>query len=106
MIGIGHRQELHTEEFIRRFLFHVLPKGFVRIRHFGLMANFRRKASLALCRQLLGARPPDTEDSATVTEATWRCPNCRGPMKVRERLSAAQLAFRTGLQPCTDFDTS
>ena len=98
--------QLHTEEFIRRFLLHVLPKGFVRIRHFGFMANFRRTASLALCRQLLGARPPDTEDSPVLTEATWRCPHCRAPMKVRERLSAVQLAFRSGLQPCTAFDTS
>jgi hypothetical protein len=41
-----------AEEFIRRFLLHVLPKGFVRIRHFGVMANYQRSASIALCRRL------------------------------------------------------
>jgi hypothetical protein len=43
-----------AEEFLRRFLIHVLPKGLVRIRHFGLFANRRRAASLLRCRSLLG----------------------------------------------------
>jgi len=43
-----------AEEFIRRFLVHVLPKGFVRIRHFGFMANHQRSSSLDLCRQRVG----------------------------------------------------
>ena len=45
---------LAADEFIRRFLLHVLPPGFVRIRHFGLLANRRRRAVLAACRLLLG----------------------------------------------------
>jgi hypothetical protein len=46
-----------ADEFIRRFLLHVLPKGFVRIRHFGVMANYRRSESIDLCRKLLGMTP-------------------------------------------------
>lgn len=47
--------ELNAHEFIRRFLLHVLPRGFVRIRRFGLLANRKREAKLARCRELLGA---------------------------------------------------
>ena len=49
-----------ADEFIRRFLLHVLPKGFVRIRHFGFMANYQRSSSLDLCRRTVGngARHP------------------------------------------------
>jgi hypothetical protein len=46
--------KLSRAEFLRRFLLHVLPKGYVRIRHFGLLANRRRNANLARCRSLLG----------------------------------------------------
>jgi hypothetical protein len=48
---------LAAEEFIRRFLIHVLPKGFQRIRHYGFLANCRRGQKLALCRQLLRMPP-------------------------------------------------
>jgi hypothetical protein len=44
---------LSAEEFLRRFVQHVLPKGFVKIRHYGLLANQHREAKLALCRRLL-----------------------------------------------------
>jgi hypothetical protein len=53
--------ELEAEEFLRRFLLHVGPDGFVRIRHFGLLANRTRKAKLARCRALL-AQPPAPAD--------------------------------------------
>src|SRR6266542_1553855 len=64
----GHRQSLLTltaHEFIRRFLLHTLPRGFQRLRHFGLLSNRARRANLAHCRQLLGvandqAANPDT----------------------------------------------
>ena len=49
--------ELDVDEFLRRFLLHIVPNGFVRIRHFGLLANRRRRAALAQCRALL-AQPP------------------------------------------------
>lgn len=71
-------------ELIRRFLLHVLPSGFVRIRHFGLLANRRRSEILGICRQLLGvkAEPDVTElapsDSKTSTCVVTidRCPHC------------------------------
>ena len=50
--------ELGIDEFLRRFLLHVVPNGFVRIRHFGLLANRRRAAALAQCRALLAQPPP------------------------------------------------
>jgi hypothetical protein len=54
---------LEAVEFIRRFLLHVLPSGFVRIRHFGFLANRVRKEKLALCRSLLTAQQPATQTS-------------------------------------------
>jgi hypothetical protein len=61
---------LKTEEFIRRFLLHVLPARFVRIRHFGLLANRNRKDNLSVCRQILGgAKPVAKED---VKPETWQ----------------------------------
>ena len=50
--------ELEAGEFIRRFLLHIVPDGFVRIRHFGLLANRTRKAKLARCRQVLAPPAP------------------------------------------------
>jgi len=61
----GNKQKLMTlkaEEFIRRFLLHVLPSGFVRIRHFGFLANCHREDKLALCRELLGAPQVDAQE--------------------------------------------
>src|SRR5262249_35181134 len=59
---------LSTEEFLRRFVQHVLPRGFVKIRHYGLLANAQRQARLAECRRLLlaaaVAAPPPSEDMA------------------------------------------
>ena len=83
-----------AEEFIRRFLRHVLPKGFVRIRHFGFMANFQRSKSFELSRQLLGMAPVvhSTEDPST--DSAWLCPLCHAPMTVFERLTAMQIAWR------------
>jgi hypothetical protein len=60
----GNKQKLMTlkaEEFIRRFLLHVLPRGFVRIRHFGFLANCHRENKLSLCRELLGAPRVDPQ---------------------------------------------
>jgi uncharacterized protein (UPF0212 family) len=77
---------LPAEEFLRRFLQHVLPDRFLRIRHYGLLANRVKKKQLARCRQLLGARPPATADEQRSTAADWirvllgiditRCPRC------------------------------
>jgi hypothetical protein len=90
---------LALDEFLRRFLLHTLPKGFVRIRHFGFLANRRRAALLPLCFQLLGAvLQPQVEQQASAAQEprpVWRCPKCGGPMVVLERLTAAQLQLRS-----------
>lgn len=52
-----------ADEFLRRFLLHVLPPGFVRIRHYGFLANRRRTAALALCRRLIGEAASPRDES-------------------------------------------
>jgi hypothetical protein len=84
-----------SDEFLRRFLIHVLPKGLVRIRHFGLFANRRRSAALEQCRTLLGTTPcVDPPESPSL-----RCPTCSGIMMVVERLTRGQIYFRASLPP-------
>jgi putative transposase len=93
----GNKQRLMTlsaEEFIRRFLVHVLPKRFVRIRHFGFMANAQRSASLDRCRRLLSMAPLASSTDLVSAPSGWFCPNCRGPMIVVERLTAIQLMWK------------
>jgi Putative transposase/Transposase zinc-binding domain len=76
---------LATDEFIRRFLLHVLPKGFHRIRHYGLLAAASRKTSIALARQLLDvAPPPDDADAIEPVDVRPPCPCCGGHMVVIE----------------------
>jgi hypothetical protein len=84
----GQRQAmtLSAVEFLRRFLLHVLPKGLVRIRHFGLWANCHRQEQLVRCRQLLGAAPPTQQPLTNSVEQqprddpspddAPRCPHC------------------------------
>jgi hypothetical protein len=88
---------LSLDEFLRRFLLHLLPKGFVRIRHFGFLANRRRSTLLPLCFAALGTVPVPMEPETTAQESDplWRCPNCGGPMAVIERLTAAQIQLRS-----------
>ena len=99
---------LPVNEFLRRFLLHVLPPGFVRIRYFGLLAHRRRSAALPLCLQLLAqsGRVPEAEPAekpASSPRPLWTCPQCGWPMVLIERLSSIALRFRsppvpTGLQ--------
>jgi hypothetical protein len=93
---------LHVDEFLRRFLLHVLPRGFVRIRHFGFLASRRRGALIPLCKQVLSASPPATShppsthsDTPTQPAALWTCPLCGGPMVVIERLTPVQIKLRS-----------
>ena len=97
---------LPVDEFLRRFLLHVLPPGFVRIRHFGFLAHRRRAQLLPLCFQLLPlaaaspqAQPPTPEGSqvpSTPSPASpWTCPQCGGPMIILHRLTATQIALRS-----------
>ena len=108
----GHRLKtmaLPVAEFLSRFLLHVLPDGFVRIRHFGLLANRGRTAKLARCRALLAAVPPEgpaTPESVaalllrlTGVDPT-RCPVCQ-----RGRLHRVGV-FQPGELPVPVWDTS
>jgi hypothetical protein len=77
---------LSPQEFMRRFLLHVLPGGFHRIRHYGLLANSNRRADLALARQLLQVTPPPpeaaTDDASTTPAPTFVCAHCGHAMVV------------------------
>ena len=76
---------LATDEFIRRFLIHVLPRGFHRIRHYGLLASSARKASLVLARKLLNvAMPPDNATSDEPDDFRPQCRCCGGRMNIIE----------------------
>ena len=90
---------LDIHEFIRRFLIHVFPKRFHRIRHYGLLANGNRAENVALARRLLDAQDdcpaPDAETAATIDEqkpAELTCPACGGRMIVIE-------TFEPGAEP-------
>ena len=88
---------LSLDEFLRRFLLHLLPEGFMRIRNFGFLANRRRSTTLPLCFQLLGSAPQTEQDASSAKDATplWLCPKCGGPMRVIERLTAAEIQLRS-----------
>jgi len=81
---------LPPDEFIRRFLLHVLPRGFHRIRHYGLLAGASRKANLARARDLLSVPEPDPDDGVAGREAAPSpdhrpaCPCCGGRMIIVE----------------------
>ena len=90
---------LHPHEFIRRFLSHVLPKGFHRIRHYGLFASANRTANIARARELLGAAPrvvePEEQKPAAPDDPRvlpCPCPRCGGRMIVIE-------TFARGCEP-------
>jgi hypothetical protein len=69
---------LEATEFIRRLLLHVLPRGFVKIRHFGFLANRHREDSIRLCRTLLEAQAPDVRDAAGLLRKVRRSPASEG----------------------------
>jgi len=84
---------LFADEFIRRFLVHVLPKGFHRIRHYGLLASAGRKANIARARELLVAPAPiKTQEPAASSDRRPSCPCCGGRMLVIESFGGAARA--------------
>ena len=89
---------LELVEFLRRFFLHVLPRGFVRIRHFGFFAHRRRAKLLPLCFALLAATASPEIGTCTPAAPTsrtlWTCPHCGGPMAIVERFTAAQARLR------------
>jgi hypothetical protein len=89
---------LSTDEFMRRFLLHVLPSGFHRIRHYGLLANGGRQDNLARARELLQVEPVNAEPMETSADAsdktaqpTFVCPDCGAEMIIVEILARKQL---------------
>jgi hypothetical protein len=88
---------LKTDEFMRRFLLHVLPSGFHRIRHYGLLANANRQHDIATARGLLHqpaptppAAPGDGSTDHSCPRPTFVCRHCGAPMLVIETFARAQ----------------
>jgi hypothetical protein len=92
---------LAPDEFIRRFLLHVLPSGFHRIRHYGLIANTTRKDNLVRARELLMVEKNTEAANAEINSAdtadgndesvTYVCPDCGAPMIIIETFLGGQL---------------
>jgi hypothetical protein len=112
----GNRQRLMTLdalEFIRRFLLHILPSGFQRLRHYGVLANRVREAKLGVCRVLLQQQmstppsvPPDTKAAPVQEDAGAVCPACqRGRMYWVQTLRLQPELFARWMQP-PGWDTS
>ena len=96
---------LAATEFLRRFFLHVLPRGFVRIRHFGFLANRFRASRLALSRHLLSSSSSTLVEAAPCKasaegSSVWHCPRCGATMIVVQRFTAAELST------CSYFDSS
>jgi hypothetical protein len=123
--GRPRTRELEATEFLRRFLQHVLPSGFVRIRHYGFLANRHRREKLAACRELLGvasppaiiseeapspAPPPGLGLEVTGARCAPCCPVCGvGRMRIVEVLPAVPPSVREPArwpEPQDTFDTS
>ena len=103
---------LHPHQFIRRFLLHVLPKGFHRIRHYGLFANANRADNIAKARALLGADPPAADPQQQPVCHTGRAACAALPMPALRRPHDRDRGVRTRLRatvatdPQTVNDTS
>jgi len=94
---------LTVEEFLRRFLLHVLPRRFVRIRYFGFFAHRHRAEFVPLCFELLAtaASLPRPACGPAPSRPMWQCPKCGGSMVLLERLTPLQLRLRSPPAPVT-----
>ena len=81
---------LGANEFMRRFLLHVLPGGFHRIRHYGLIANTGRRENLAKARELLHVAPEAADAAVGIVQPTFICPDCGAAMIIVETLVRGQ----------------
>ena len=97
----GNKQKVMTLdalEFMRRFLLHVLPRGFVKIRHFGFLANRERRHALPLCSTLLPSSQPVNESGRAENSSSPRevrlCPYCQGTLVPLAPLTLVQLLAR------------
>ena len=92
----GNKQRVMTltaTDFLRRFTQHILPRAFVRIRHFGFLSNTQRASLLSIVRYCLAADRSKLETLATTPERrVWRCPRCGTERTIGPNLSAGQLA--------------
>jgi hypothetical protein len=80
------KMTVSADEFLRRLLLHVLPRGFVKIRHFGFLANRSRTRLVAICRELLSDGPLVCSPTRVAPPRQWTCPSCGATMVVVERL--------------------
>jgi hypothetical protein len=88
------KMTLSANEFLRRFLLHVLPRGFVRIRHFGFLANRSRARLVAICRQLLSDAPRTRlPTEVALPPRQWPCPRCGAAMILIERLNPGEIRY-------------
>jgi len=97
--SIWREMTLEATEFLRRFILHVLPKGFVRIRFYGFLANRFRAKCLELCRELLSAYTSEAgkQNPDPLPEpSTWLCPHCGTMMLVIQMFMPAQWSSRGG----------
>jgi len=114
--GLARRKvmTLAADEFIRRFMLHILPKGFHRIRHYGLFANTGRAANLARMRELLGSAPPPEKAESSSKESAAEedtvlppCPCCGGRMILIEVFARGSLPrYRPPFAAVIRIDTS
>jgi hypothetical protein len=108
--NFSERTIRHYDEFVRRFLLHVLPSGFVKIRHFGLLANRKRRQALDLCRAHLHGTAADLSSLLNEHQRSAlnrSCPLCRcGTLHVIARHSAAQKVNAPAPPHCPTVDSS
>jgi Putative transposase len=107
---------LEAVEFIRRFLLHVLPRGFKRVRHYGFFANGVRTAKLPLCRRVLGQAPLHPPDVSTTGEAiqpivprppcSEACPACHVGRMQGQETWFPQPPAQASVHPLLVYDTS
>jgi hypothetical protein len=102
----GNKQRIMTlsaDEFLRRYVQHVLPHGFVRIRQFGFLANSQRAFALTLIRFLLkdSVQSPESSPGSLSISLTWTCPRCGNKMRIGPLLNAQQLRSQ-----CRPLDSS